>query len=220
MVYAPVATRWLLEQAHLTPVRGAVQEFTSNGVRLADGRHLQADKVVCALGAWTSRLLPALPVRPRKGHLAITDRYPGMVRHQVVELGYLQSAHGESNESVACNVQPRPTGQLLIGSSRQYGVETAEIDPPMLARMLDRAFQYMPALAECSIIRTWTGFRPSTPDKLPLIGHYRDNLYLATGHEGLGVTTSLGTAKLLAALILNQEPPIPAAPYRPERFHA
>ena len=63
-------------------------------------------------------LFPSLAVRPRKGHLAITDRYPGFVRHQLVELGYLKSAHGAANESVAFNVQPRATGQVLIGSSR------------------------------------------------------------------------------------------------------
>lgn len=220
VVYAPVVTRWLIQQAGVTPISGAITSFTKTGVQLADGRHVQAGAIIAALGAGTSKLLPELPVRPRKGHLAITDRYPGRVKHQVIELGYLQSAHGESNESVAFNVQPRPTGQLLIGSSRQYDVETSQIDPPILSRMLHRAFHYMPALAECSIVRTWTGFRASTPDKLPLIGQYRDNLDLATGHEGLGVTTSLGTAKLLTALLTNQSPPIPAAPYSPERFHA
>ena len=56
------------------------------------------------------------------------------------------------------------------------------------------------------------------PDKIPLIGHLRGNLYLATGHEGLGVTTSLGTAKILAAEILRRPSPLPPAPYRPERF--
>ncbi len=210
VVYAPVAARWLLEQARAKVTRAPVESLDS----------LEAGAVICATGAFTPRLLPGLPIKPRKGHLAITDRYPGMVRHQLVELGYMASAHGESNESVAFNVQPRPTGQLLIGSSRQFGVETTEIDPPILARMLHRAFGFLPFLRDCNVIRTWTGFRASTPDKLPLIGRLRGNLYLATGHEGLGVTTSLGTAKLLAAQILQRRPPIPIEPYLPERFHA
>ena len=210
VVYAPVVTRWLLEQARAKLTRAAVVSLDS----------IRAGAVVCATGALTARLLPALPIKPRKGHLAITDRYPGLVRHQLVELGYMASAHGESTESVAFNVQPRPTGQLLIGSSRQYNVDTTAIDPPILHRMLARAFHLLPVLADCNVIRTWTGFRASTPDKLPLIGRLRDNLYLATGHEGLGVTTSLGTAKLLAAEVLGRPAPLPAAPYRPERFHA
>lgn len=209
-IYAPVAARWLIEHAKVKFTRDKVSELQG----------IKAGAVVCATGALTPGLLPELPIRPRKGHLVITDRYPGMARHQLVELGYLSSAHGESTESVAFNVQPRPTGQLLIGSSRQYGVETPEIDPPILGRMLRRAFSYLPALERCNVVRTWTGFRAATPDKLPLIGRLRDHIYLATGHEGLGVTTSLGTAKLLTAAILGKNPPIPPEPYLPERFHA
>jgi len=209
-VYAPCATRWLLDH-------DGIKVTLSKVSNLAD---LRAGTVVCATGAFTPQLLPDLPIRPRKGHLAITDRYPGLARHQLVELGYLQSAHGESNESVAFNVQPRPTGQLLIGSSRQYGVDSSDIEPAILGRMLNRAFAYLPKLKDCTVIRTWTGYRASTPDKLPLIGKINERILLATGHEGLGVTTSLGTAKLVAAEILGQPPPIPAKPYRPERFHA
>src|SRR5205809_7953167 len=104
-------------------------------------------------------LTPALDVRKRKGHLVITDRYPGFVHHQLVELGYLKSAHTLTTDSVAFNVQPRRTGQLLIGSSRQFGVEETEVDPGILGRMIDRACGYMPALSAPSAIRTWTGLR-------------------------------------------------------------
>ena len=70
----------------------------------------------------------------------------------------------------------------------------------MLVRMLQRAQEYMPGLAQISTVRTWTGFRAATPDKLPLIGQSTGDktVFLATGHEGLGITTSLGTAHLLA----------------------
>ncbi len=71
---------------------------------------------------------------------------------------------------MAFNAQPRLTGQVLIGSSRQYGVEDPVIEHHMLDRMLLRALEYMPGLANLSAIRTWTGFRAATPDKLPIIG--------------------------------------------------
>jgi len=48
----------------------------------------------------------------------------GFVRHQLVELGYLKSAHSVTADSVAFNVQPRSTGQLLIGSSRHTAMRT------------------------------------------------------------------------------------------------
>ena len=60
--------------------------------------------------------------------------------------------------------------------------------------MFARAAEYLPALPSLSIERTWTGFRSATPDKLPLIGPSAEDetVFLATGHEGLGITTSLG----------------------------
>ena len=80
---------------------------------------LRADVIVNAAGAAAASLTPQLPVIPRKGHLVITERYPGFCRHQVAELGYLASAHVMTSESVACNVQPRSTGQVIVGSSRE-----------------------------------------------------------------------------------------------------
>src|SRR4029077_3367302 len=129
--------------------------------RLADGSRISASAILCATGIWIATLLPGPGVRPRKGHLPITDRYPGFVRHQLVELGYLKSAHGDAAESVAFNVQPRKSGQVLIGSSRQFDVTDPGIDTGMLRRMLSRAMEYMPNLARLDVIRTWTGFRAS-----------------------------------------------------------
>ena len=136
---------------------------------MADGTTLRGDRIVLATGT-DCTLLPALPIKKRKGHLLITDRYPGFLHHQLVELGYLKSAHKVETDSVAFNIQPRRTGQLLIGSSRQYGNEDPRSDTGILSRMLERAQSYMPELAQVSGLRVWTGFRAATPDKLPLIG--------------------------------------------------
>jgi glycine/D-amino acid oxidase-like deaminating enzyme len=235
VLYPPCAARFLMERAQ---GRGAklhlgvpVTQIAHGQVRLTDGTDISAEIIVNASGAYATELTPGLEIKKRKGHLVITDRYPGFVRHQLVELGYLKSAHSTSGDSVAFNVQPRRTGQILIGSSRQYGAEHKEVDNSMLARMLQRAQEYMPGLARMSTVRTWTGFRAATPDKLPLIGPWagsttgetigdttRDkSILLATGHEGLGITTSLGTARILADQITGTTPEIPVEPYLPSR---
>jgi glycine/D-amino acid oxidase-like deaminating enzyme len=187
---------------------------------LHDGAEIRAERLLLALGAEAAAVMPRLPVRKRKGHLVITDRYPGFVRRQLVELGYLKSAHGTESESVAFNVQPRKTGQLLIGSSRQFGDESTRVDQHMLSAMLARAAIYLPAISRLNAIRVWTGFRAATPDKLPLIGPGTEDetLWLATGHEGLGITTSLATAELIAAALTGGNPPIAPEPYLPRRF--
>ncbi len=222
VVYPPNAARWLLSRA---AARGArvvegVEVSAIHGRRVATRTgDLEAGCVVNATGAAAPLLTPGLPVAPRKGHLVITDRYPGFCRRQLVELGYLRSAHGAASESVAFNLQPRATGQMLLGSSREFAGFDASIRPAIRARMVRRALEYAPALAGLSAIRTWTGFRPATPDNLPLIGAWPETpgLYVATGHEGLGITTALGTARLVADAVLGRTSPIDPAPYGPTR---
>ena len=225
VVYPPCAARFLLDKAkhHGAEIRTAVsvsELLPEGGVALAEGPNISADRTVNATGPWSPALTPGLPVRKRKGHLVVTDRHPGFVRHQIVELGYLKSAHGVSKDSVAFNIQPRKTGQVLIGSSRQFDAEENGVDQAILDRMLNRALEYMPALGQLSSTRVWTGHRAATPDKLPLIGPsvQCERIWMATGHEGLGITTSLGTGRILADLLLQRPTEIPAAPYAPARF--
>jgi len=222
VVYPPALARWLLDDAcrhGATLMSGTqVHSILPRTVVTAAGR-LEAGCIVNAAGAAAPQLTPGLPIEPRKGHLVITERAPAFCRHQVVELGYLQSAHSMTAASVAFNVQPRATGQLLIGSSREFVGWDAAINRDVLGRMLQRAIAFMPGLTGLPAIRTWTGFRPATPDKLPLIGRWPqvDGLWVAAGHEGLGITTALGTGALLADLILGRTPAIGAGPFDPAR---
>jgi glycine/D-amino acid oxidase-like deaminating enzyme len=221
VVYAPDAAQWLLRAAPGVAVeRALVKSIDAQGVLLSDGTRRDAASVVLAAGIEAARLCPELPLRPKKGHLAITDRYPDTVRHQLVELGYVKSAHDSAGTSVAFNVQPRPTGQLLIGSSRQFDSVDTAVEPALLARMLRRALDYLPTLADCNAIRTWTGFRAATPDGLPIVGPHpwRRNLWLAVGHEGLGVTTAPATARLIAGQLAGGSMPLDETPYAAGRF--
>jgi glycine/D-amino acid oxidase-like deaminating enzyme len=223
VLYPPCAARFLIERAQAggaaIQLVSSVAQIGDGRVRLENGSELSSSVIINAAGNGAMLLTPGLSVKKRKGHLVITDRYPGFVRHQLVELGYLKSAHSTTGDSVAFNVQPRKTGQILIGSSRQYDVEEKQVNNPILLRMLRRAEEYMPGLAQMSTIRVWTGFRAATPDKLPLIGPWRGDstVFLATGHEGLGITTSLATARILVDQIAGRAPAIPIEPYLPSR---
>jgi len=223
VLYPPCAARFLIGRAQQRGAKlklgASVVQISEGSVRLNDGQEIAGRIVVNAAGANAAELNAGIDVKKRKGHLVITDRYPGFLRHQLVELGYLKSAHSVSRDSVAFNVQPRRTGQILIGSSRQYGADHKEVDQVMLTNMVRRAQEYMPALGSMSAVRVWTGFRAATPDKLPLIGPcpgYK-SVFLATGHEGLGITTSLGTARLLVDQVTGSKPEIAVEPYLPSR---
>lgn len=224
--YPPCVANYLIEQAVAMGGEALfdsrVEAVTERGGRLEDGCHIDAGIVVVACGTASSAFVPELEMQPRKGHLIITDRYPGFLRHQLIELGYLKSAHALRSDSVAFNAQPRQTGQILIGSSRQFGVDDPAIEEQMLSRMLARAAEFIPRLPQLLTIRAWAGFRAATPDKLPVIGLAPGarNVYIATGHEGLGISTSLATARLLVDQILRRTPAISLEPYAASRSFA
>lgn len=250
VIYPPNAARFLLARAADLGAqlweRFHVARLGSGFVE-GHGERIDAPIVVNAAGAAAAALIPRLPVVPRKGHLVITDRHPGLCRHQLVELGYLKSAHGGAaargggeeagsaelggghdagsrhgagGVSVAFNVQPRATGQVLVGSSRELVGWDGSVNHALAGRMLRRAVGFLPRLGAARAIRTWVGFRPATPDHLPLIGAWpaMPGVWIAGGHEGLGITTSLGTAQLLADLVAGRPPAIDGAPYAPSRI--
>jgi glycine/D-amino acid oxidase-like deaminating enzyme len=272
VIYPPNVVRFLLARAADHGAELWERFWVSRvaaGVVEGHGERISAPLVINAAGAAAPALTPGLPIVPRKGHLVITDRHPGFCRHQLVELGYLDSAHGRRQEegaapaagaagagagtattaggaattagaataaaaaaavpaaaampaSVAFNVQPRATGQVLIGSSRELVGWDRSHNHRLERRMIVRALDFLPSLAGVAALRGWTGFRPATPDNLPLIGPWPEvpGLWIAGGHEGLGITTSLATARLLADLVTGRQPEIDAAPFAPQRWRA
>ena len=210
----------MCQRAGVEVLLGHKVTSTAHGVvSFQDGVEIHSPVIVNATGAVAPELTPGISVRKRKGHLMITDSYPSFANHQLVELSYLKSAHSSNKDSVAFNVQPRRNGQLLIGSSRQYDAEDSAVEQHMLDAIMERARLYMPEIESLKVLRAWTGFRAATPDKLPLIGPTEDpTVFLATGHEGLGITTSLATARLLVDSIAERQTAIPIDPYLPSRM--
>lgn len=223
ILYQPAAARWMLDEAIKLGAEvhtgRAIASIEDDGLHMEDGAIVPGGRMVNATGAWAGQLTRNTPVKPKKGHLVVTERAPDFCFHEVVELAYIKSAHSGATEAVAFNVAPRPTGQVLIGSCRQLGVWDPAIDNKILNKMLRRAIEYMPGLAHLRGIRTWTGFRAATPDSLPLIGPCAgyERVWLATGHEGLGIGICTGTAKVLSAQILGTPCEIPVEPYLPSR---
>ncbi len=227
VVYAPTCADAMVAEAvaHGAVVeRAHVDSVAPGRVGLADGRTILAEHVVVAAGAGAAELIapwfPQFRLQPRKGHLVITERSPGFCRHQLIELGYLKSAHSHTSSSVAFNVQPRLTGQVLLGSSRQYERDDARVEPDVVSRMIDRATAFVPGVADLSVLRTWAGFRPASTDQLPALGPVpgADGVWLAAGHEGLGITTSLASGRMIADMLVGRDSEIAREPYLPQRF--
>lgn len=224
VVYPPaVAQHLALElkaRGGMLRLGARVATVDEGAVVMADGSRLTADRIVVAAGAAVASLLPDVPVFGRKGHLAITDRYPGRLSHQVVSMNYGQTEAGSGALAVAANIQPRASGQWLVGSCRQDGQADTSLDPVALAAVLRTAIGLFPCLAQMNVIRAWAGMRPASPDGRPIIGAhpFRPGVWIAAGHEGLGVTTAFATARLLADQMMGRGSAIDVAPYSPARF--
>jgi D-hydroxyproline dehydrogenase subunit beta len=215
------ATRVLLEWAAAGGARivraTRVLACSGSGVTLANGHRVAADRVIVAAGTDSARLLPGLRVRARRGHLLLTEPAPGLIRHQVLSSAYLERSRADAPRGVVFNLHPRTGGELVLGSSRDYAPEGAPPDPEVYDEILRRAGDAVPAIRALAIRNRWTGWRPSSPDDLPFIGPWPsdEGLWVAAGHEGLGVTTSLGTGQLIVDALVGRSGAIPMDEYHP-----
>ncbi|MGK7877249.1 MAG: glycine oxidase ThiO [Xenococcaceae cyanobacterium] len=171
----------------------------------------QAQKYVLATGAWSNQLLP-LPVRPVKGQI-LSVRMP-KENHQPLPLQRV--LFGPETYLV-----PRRDGRLLMGATVEEVGWTPYNTPKGIQTLLERGIRLYPELQNWSIDEFWWGFRPGTPDELPILGTGScDNLILATGHYRNGILLAPVTASLLADLILQQKSDPLLKHFRCDRFYS
>ncbi len=186
---------------------------------------LGAGAVVNAAGPWSGEVARGLgstiPVKPRRGSILVTEPLPLAVRHKVYEGDYVAAVVDDAS-SLACSavVEATRSGTLLIGSSRQFVGFDATPDVGVLGELARRALRLFPFLSRVRALRTYSGFRPASPDHLPIIGADPavPGLWHATGHEGAGVGLAPATAELIAALVTGTTPPVDPGPFSPSRF--
>ncbi len=196
----------------LSPSKQAVTAVVTNKGRISTGA------VVIAAGAWSGFLgkLAGLtvPVSPRKGTLIVTvPASQNIIRTKIMlAAGYMEAVQSNSDVgiAVAANIQQMPNGNLLLGSSRQFVGFDPATDPDVVAMIVQRNLRFFPFLAGISAIRTWAGFRPYTPDLIPIISpvEHLQGMYLACGHEGIGITEGPITGLIISQLITGQKPSI------------
>lgn len=195
-----------------------------SGVRTT-GATLPAAAVVCAAGVWSADLVRSLglelPIRPRKGHILVTARRLGLLRHPLLEGSYAASVQAAAAAvQVALVVEATGPGNLLLGSSREFAGYDRTVSGEVVAAIAARAARFLPALVHTAVIRSYAGLRPWTPDHLPLVGPVAavPGLWLATGHEGAGIGLAPVTGQIVAEWIVTGQAPVYADPIRPDRL--
>jgi D-amino-acid dehydrogenase len=187
-----------------------LREFVADGrlVRrmITSGGEIEADQIVIATGAWTPRLRRLLgcsvPIQPGKGYSitmprpTVCPRFPMMfVEHRVA-------------------ITPL-TSTYRIGSTMEFAGYDSSLNPARLRLLRDGAALYLREPHAEPVLESWTGWRPMTPDSLPLIGRAPalENVFVAAGHGMLGVSMSPATGRLIAELVSCETPHIDPQPY-------
>ncbi|MDM3846667.1 MAG: glycine oxidase ThiO [Aphanizomenon gracile PMC644.10] len=168
----------------------------------------RADHYLLTAGAWVNQLLP-LPVRPRKGQM-LSLRVPDFL----TELPLTRVLFGEN-----IYIVPRRNRSIIIGATSEDVGFTAHNTPRGIQNLLQSAIRLYPQLENYPIQELWWGFRPATPDELPILGHSNcDNLTFATGHYRNGILLAPITATLIADLICEQKADPVLANFHYSRF--
>lgn len=180
------------------------------GVHTSAGS-VQADEVVLAAGAWSGPLARSigihLPVQPAKGYSITTP----------AEASSPRIPHILTEEKLT--VTPMP-GRVRFGGTLSLSGFDGSIDPRRTKPLLRLAQTYGMDAADDADPAVWFGYRPCSPDGLPLIGRTGrfDNLTVATGHGMMGITLAPISGKLTAEIIRGRPPSMDLEPFRADRF--
>ncbi|MCX4472695.1 FAD-binding oxidoreductase [Micromonospora sp. NBC_01655] len=191
---------------------------------VTDRGALPTPAVVNAAGVWAAGIAGlagvGLPVLPRRGFVLVTEALPPLIRHKVYAAGYVAGV-GRSSEGLEVSpvVEGTRAGTVLIGSTRERVGFDRTVPLSALRQLAAGAVRLFPVLASVSVIRAYRGFRPYSPDHLPMIGADPrvPGLFHACGHEGAGIGLAPATGHAVAALLTGRAPQVDLRPFAPER---
>lgn len=200
-----------IEQCELQTINATKGKNGEVSSVVASGKNFDADKFVIATGAWTPQLAKLLrcrvPIEPGKGY-SITLPVPA----NGPKLPMIFPEHRVA-------VTPMDTG-LRLGSIMEFAGYDQSLSERRLRMLTAGAAHYLrEPIAPDQFPDKWFGWRPMTYDSTPVIGRCPtfSNVYLATGHNMLGLSMAPATGRLISELIDQRETHIDAAAYALER---
>jgi glycine oxidase ThiO len=182
-----------LDRVEVTKISHSQGQVTD--LETSQGR-MSAQHYILATGAWSQQLLP-IEIVPRKGQM-LSVQVP---TDQLDHLPLQQVLFGQE-----IYIVPRRDGRIIIGATSENVGFAPHNTPRGVKQLLTNAIKLFPILQDFPLDKTWWGFRPATPDELPILGTSAyANLTLATGHYRNGILLTPITAKLIANLVWHKQ---------------
>jgi glycine/D-amino acid oxidase-like deaminating enzyme len=153
--------------------------------------------------------------------ILVTEPLPPTVFHKVYAAEYVSDVGSSAAAlQVSTVVEGTVSGTVLIGASRELVGFEPQVASAVLRRLAAAAVAMFPALASVRVMRAYRGYRPFSPDHLPVIGPDPSvaGLWHACGHEGAGIGLAAATGQLVAAGLSGAPAPMDAAPFAAGRF--
>ncbi len=212
----------ICEGTEVTGVR--VEGGKIAGVGTATGE-VATRTVICAAGAWSAALGPmvglTIPITPRQGIAIRTVPVARFLRHGLLDGGYVAKVARTATqmqasedpfvqEGIAFGLVQRADGSCVLGGCRRHVGFDRLADPLVLDLIRARVRRFVPRAVTIPEAEPFVNFRPYGEDHAPLIGPVEGlgGLYLATGHEGMGLTLGPATGELIADLITGRLPAV------------
>lgn len=203
-------------------------------VKTDTGLVYSAENVVNAAGAWTpalcSQLGVTLPIRPKRGQIAVTEKIPALGKTNIWSSDYIvmklnpelaRSRKSIMNElGIGLSLAQTSDGNYFIGGSREYAGFDVSTDIKAINLIINEAVRFFPILKKANIIRTFAGLRPACDDGKPVIGPvtHLPGLFIASGHEGDGIALAPITGKIIANMITGTTTNLNVQELSPDRF--
>ena len=208
-----------------------IEDGRAVGVKTDKGE-FRAPAIVNAAGSWAGKVAALagldMPIKPRKGQLAVTEPIgPYLTATVKCALYNIIKFRPEAVKDQAAlrlgaslSIEQQEDGSMIIGGTREFVDYEEENTFEAIETMMKRAMRFFPALKDVSVVRFFSGFRPYTPDGLSLMGEVKTlpGFYMAAGHEGDGIALSPITGKLMAELIATGKTSYDISMFSPNRF--
>jgi glycine/D-amino acid oxidase-like deaminating enzyme len=204
-----------------------------SGIVTAEGE-ISTSIVVNCCGAWAPFLGKMvnldIPIKPRRGQLVVVEQVAQVGHRKISEAHYIvakfnpELAEGTDSDLIKYGVafvfEPTASGNMLLGSCREFAGYDTRTTLPAIRAIIQRAIHFIPSLKYLHCIRTYAGLRPYTPDHLSIVSQVDEvpGFYIAAGAEGDGIGIAPITGLLMSQIILGQKTTIDINPLRWSRF--